>query len=91
MTFSRTITLTGVSEVDSIDVNINLSYETTTPPTPPTQVNFSFTTLDNVTVSGTCDSTKINTYYVYDGIVTDELLALVETECKRVLANYETV
>lgn len=88
MAFSRTITLTGVSEVDGINVNINLTYEATTPPT---QVNFSFTTLDNVTVSGNCDSTKINTYYVHDGIVTDELLALVETECKRVLANCETV
>ena len=88
MAFSRTITLSGVSEVDGIDVNINLNYEATTPPT---QVNFSFTTLDNVMVSGNCDSTKINTYYVNDGIVTDELLALVETECKRVLTNYETV
>lgn len=88
MAFSRTITLSGVSEVDGVDVNINLSYEASTPPT---QVNFSFTTLDNVMVSGNCDSTKINTYYVNDGIVTDELLALVETECKRVLTNYETV
>jgi len=88
MAFSRTITLSGVSEVDGIDVNIHLTYEATTPPT---QVNFSFTTLDNVTVSGNCDSTKINAYYVNNGIVTDELLALVETECKRVLTNYETV
>ncbi len=88
MAFTRTVNLTGVSEVDGIDVNINLNYEATTPPT---QVNFSFTTLDNVTVSGSCDSTKINMYYVNDGIVTDELLALVETECKRVLENYETV
>lgn len=88
MAFTRTVNLTGVSEVDGIDVHINLSYEVTTPPT---QVNFSFTTLDNVIVSGNCDSTKINAYYVNDGIVTDELLALVETECKRVLENYETV
>ena len=88
MAFTRTVNLTGVSEVDGIDVNINLNYEATTPPT---QVNFSFTTLDNVTVSGNCDSTKINAYYVNNGIVTDELLALVETECKRVLTNYETV
>ena len=88
MAFTRTINLSGVSEIDGIDVNINLNYEATTPPT---QVNFSFTTLDNVTVSGNCDSTKINMYYVSDGIVTDELIALVETECKRVLTNYETV
>lgn len=88
MAFTRTVNLTGVSEVDGIDVNISLTYEATTPPT---QVNFSFTTLDNVTVSGNCDNTKINMYYVSDGIVTDELLALVETECKRVLTNYETV
>lgn len=88
MTFDRTITLTGVSEVGGIDVNISLTYEATTLPT---QVNFSFTTLDDVKVYGNCDSTKINTYYVNDGIVTDELLALVETECKRVLTNYETV
>lgn len=88
MAFTRTVNLSGVSEVDGIDVNINLNYESTTPPT---QVNFSFTTLDNVIVSGNCDSTKINMYYVSDGIVTDELIALVETECKRVLTNYETV
>ena len=88
MAFTRTINLTGVSKVDGIDVNINLNYDSTTPPT---QVNFSFTTLDNVTVSGNCGSTKINMYYVNYGIVTDELLALVETEWKRVLSNYETV
>ena len=88
MAFIRTVNLTGVSEVDGIDVNISLSYEASTAPT---EVNFSFTTLDNVMVSGNCDSTKINSYYVNDGIVTDELLALVETECKRVLENYETV
>ena len=88
MAFTRTINLSGVSEIDGIDVNINLNYEVTTPPT---QVNFSFLTLDNVRVSGSCDDTKINTYYVNDGIVTDELLALVETECIRVLTNYETV
>ena len=88
MAFIRTINLSGVSEIDGIDVNINLNYEASTPPT---QVNFSFTTLDNVVVSGTCDSTKINMYYVNDGIVTDELLELVETECNRVLTNYETV
>ena len=88
MAFTRTINLSGVSEVDGIDVNINLVYEATTPPT---QVNFSFTTLDNVMVYGNCNSTKINAYSVNDGIVTDELLTLVETECKRVLTNYETV
>lgn len=32
MAFSRTITLTGVSEVDGIDVNIHLTYEATTSP-----------------------------------------------------------
>ena len=88
MAFTRTVNLSGVSEIDGIDVNINLNYDSTTPPT---QVNFSFTTLDNVNVSGNCGSTKINMYYVSDGIVTDELIALVETECKRVLTNYETV
>lgn len=88
MAFTRTVNLSGVSEIDGVDVNINLNYESTTPPT---QVNFSFTTLDNVQVSGNCDGTKINMYYANDGIVTDELLTLVETECIRVLTNYETV
>lgn len=88
MKFTRTINANGVSVVDSINVNIGFTYNSGEAPL---SVSFSFTTVNGATVSGTCDAEKITNYSVYQGIVTDELLKLVETECKRVLTNYETV
>lgn len=88
MAFTRTTHVSGVSEIDGIDVSINFSYTSTNIPT---TVNFSFTTIDDVHVSGSCEVDSIVTYYVNDGIVTDELLELVQDECIRVLDNYDTV
>ena len=88
MAFTRTINVSGVSEIEGIDVNINFNYDAVTPPT---FVNFSFVTPEGVNVSGNCNDTNITTYYVNDGIVTDELLEFVQDECIRVLDNYDTV
>ena len=88
MAFSRITNVSGVSEIDGLDININFNYDITSLPT---TVNFSFITLDGASVHGSCDEIKIINYYVNGGIVSDELLALVETECKQVLTNYETV
>lgn len=88
MAFTRITNVSGVSEIEGIDVSINFNYDATTPPT---FVSFSFTTPEDVNVSGNCNDTHITTYYVNDGIVTDELLELVQDECIRVLDNYDTV
>ena len=88
MAFTRTINVSGVSEIEGIDVNINFNYDAATPPT---FVSFSFTTPENANVHGNCNDTHITDYYVNDGIVSDELLELVQDECIRVLDNYDTV
>lgn len=88
MAFTRTINVSGVSEIEGIDVDINFNYDAATPPT---FVSFSFTTPEDANVSGNCNETQITNYYVNDGIVTDELLELVQDECIRVLDNYDTV
>ena len=89
MAFTRTINVSGVSEIEGIDVNINFNYDAATPP--PTFVSFSFTTPEDANVSGNCNDTQITNYYVNDGIVTDELLRTCTDECIRVLDNYDTV
>lgn len=88
MAFSRITNVSGISKIDGLDININFNYENTSSPT---TVNFSFITLDGASVHGSCNEIKIINYYVNEGIVSDGLLTLVETECKRVLTNYETV
>ena len=88
MAFTRTINVSGVSEIEGIDVNINFNYDAATPPT---FVSFSFATPEDANVSGNCNDTQITNYYVNDGIVSDELLELVQDECIRVLDNYDTV
>jgi hypothetical protein len=87
MSFTRITNVSGVSVIEDVDININFSYSSEAPEL----VNFSFTTPDGVSVSGSCDKDQITYYYVNNGIVTDEFITLVKIECQRVLTNYETV
>lgn len=88
MAFNRTTNVSGTVVLNDITVNISFNYSSSSIPT---SVNFSFTTSDNISVSGTCDENKIVNYYVNGGTVSDDLLILVEDKCKETLENYETV
>lgn len=87
MKFNRTISVNGTKVIETIDVNMNFSY---TSGIVPTFLNFSFTK-EGTNVSGEATLEGIRNYSVGQGIVTDEFMKLVETECKTVLTNYETV
>lgn len=87
MKFNRTINVNGTSVVDGADVNINFSY---TAGIAPLSVYFNVTK-ETAVVNGEVNAAGVVNYNVSQGIVTDEFMKLVETECKRVLTNYETV
>lgn len=86
MKFKRTINVNGTVNINNIDVNFNFNYENGISPE---IINFQF--VDDVTsVYGNLHNNKF--YYTVDGgIVTNELMTLIATECTSILTNYETV
>lgn len=88
MAFLRTINVEGKEVINEVGTNLNFSYTTETAPS---SVNFSIYQENTPALYGSCNNEGITTYSVTGGIITAEYLTALETRCKEILLNYETV
>ena len=87
MNLTRTIQVSGTTEVSEIPVSINFSYTDTNAPT---YCSFSFT-YDNVNVYGNVGIDGMFSYTVSNGTIDKTLIESVRDECINLITNYGNV